>query len=285
MATITFLGRNDDWENLDNWDTHALPVNDDKVIIPEEARSNLTRHVDRGFLDLWSLWVHPGYKGNIGSEGAPLKLMIAGAPGYYGPCLLMNGSGTVHLSPTWGTGPLVVNSPGNRRALVVGGEKNITSLSIVAGDVELRSDYAPAAGMDVFMVGAPNRGIGRGGRNAKQGPTLIDRSAAGILKLVLQSGNVEYHGDIQTIRMNGGHLTAHPSSSTNEVYMNGGRFIYNATPDPLGALTLLGGLVDTTQTSAAKEIIGLYRAREGTLLRSSNLTVTNEFTIFDVPTD
>ena len=280
MATITFLGRDNDWENPDNWDTHAPPIKDDKVIFPHFAKSSLMRHIDRGFLDLWSIWIHPGYKGDIGCEGNPLKLYLGGAAGYYGPHLLHNGSGQVHLEATWNSGDVVVNAPGNKRALIIEGAEDFNRLSCLAGHVEVSAGYTGAIS-EVWLLESP-----RGGRGAQRQPdvSFIDRSASGVAELMMRRGTVEYFGDIPTIKVHGGHITAHRASSTAIVDQHDGEFIYNASPDILGALCLWGGTFDTTQTSDVKAIIGVWEAPASNLLRSEHLTVTNECTLFDSAT-
>jgi len=280
MATITFLGRDDDWENPDNWDTHAPPIKDDKVIFPHFAKSSLMRHIDRGFLDLWSMWIHPGYKGDIGCEGNPLKLYLGGAIGYTGAGLLHNGAGELHLNTTWGSYPIVVNTPGNKRALTLSGDGIVSHLICMAGHTTIAADRTGAI-TDVWILESP-----RGGRGAQRQPdvSLIDRSASAIAELMMRRGTVEYFGDIPTIKVHGGHITAHRASSTALVDQHDGEFIYNASPDLLGVLSLWGGTFDTTQTSDAKTITTLYEAPASNLLRSEHLTVTNEHTLFDSAT-
>ena len=282
MATITFLGRDDDWENPDNWDGHALPVDADDVIVPRTARSSLIRHVDRRGdsggvgLALNSFIVHRGYRGDIGGEGAPFCASVNNATVTL-PSIICRGTGSVHFAdiglPV--ASKILVNSPNQRNALQLmstTGHSAIGALTVVNGHAHAVGDFGVIDTLLVATRPAPSTPVQSVAR------VSLSNNAA-VLYGYMGSGEVECKGTCTSLTMCGGTWRQGDKAITVNV-VGGGRFILNSTTVQ-NTVYLMGGVYDTTESDEPKTITSLYKFPSATLKKSDGLTIANAFDVFD----
>ena len=277
MATITFLGRDDDWENLDNWGGHALPVDDDDVVVPETAKSSLMRHLNRrgdsggAGLDLNSWYVHPGYRGNIGCEGNPLRCIVQNAAALGKLSISHEGSGRFYYSAESGTGInttahiAMTGAPGTSR-MILSGDSYSGDLYINRGALEMSPLCTDPPGSVWLGAYAPYA------RDA----VLVAHSmgALDIDDLYVLGGRAMIACNISHAYLRGGSLT---QNNNRIVYAHVGgsaQCIYNSS-DNITAMYLYSGLLDFNRTANAKTITSFYQWG-GVFRRNGATTVTTE---------
>jgi len=290
MATITFLGRDDDWENLDNWDGHALPVDADDVIVPRTARSSLIRHVDRrcdsggAGLDLNTFLVQRGYKGDIGSEGAPFCASVNSATTTK-PAITHRGDGTLHfadiaLHVVW---TMLVNSPNHRNAVRLTGTGPVAPIGATLAIVDGHVHIGPSVGSFNRVLLGPKRATNSMSRRAPTSasrpmPRLTTR-AGGLAYVYMRDGEVDSTSVCTEVNLAGGQWTQSDGFVTTTT-VGQGRFILNSSVvQPL--VYLMGGVYDTTQTDDAKAITNSYKYPSAVFKKSDSLTITKEYSMFD----
>lgn len=138
MAVRTWEGTSNDWADTGNWSGGAIPVDGDDVIFPSTNSQSVTANVDRssGDLNLHSIYVAPGYGGEIGTSASPLRCGVGsnsstssirhyGAKAFYWANEQDTASDTCPL--------IIVNSRNKDMAMSIAGDQAITRILIVRG--------------------------------------------------------------------------------------------------------------------------------------------------------
>ena len=283
MALNVFLGRTTHWPDVSNWSLGAIPIDAHDVLIPDTTQTPLLTGLDRtgdgaNGLDLKSFYVDQGYHADIGSLGHPLKCTVDNG-GSITPSLLHQGSGTLHFDSQKGgaganTTKMVVCNSRNlsetRPAMVISGGTSIGTIGLSGGHLHLSAGYTAVAVNNVFMAQD-------GGRQA------MLTVSANIQFLRFADGVVNVTTSPSAVVMSGG-VYVQIAGATSSLYLSGGLVLWN-TSTGLASLYLQGGTVDTTRTAVPKVITNLYKWPTGILLRSPQLTVTNEYKPFGLDTD
>ena len=155
MATRTWLDAGTspgDWGSTTNWSGGAVPVSNDDVVIASGSR-DITGSLNQSAVNLNSLKITSGYKGNIGGPGASLQINVTGASPtncqfamggqfiYFsgntaaaaGCKVDSTGTGTMYITG----GTLTGSGAGTGAALTCGKQGNLvlTGVTIASGDV------------------------------------------------------------------------------------------------------------------------------------------------------
>jgi len=200
MATRRWLGVDGDWNNVLNWSGGAVPVDNDDVVI-DAGSIDITGNLNQAGVNLNSLTVTTGFKGNIGTNGTSLTIDANGASptgvkiSMSGAYIYWNGTSTANIT-IGSTGPGAFYMTGGSFSGVsfIGGS---TGKCYILSGVTMGTVYTAGASLDVTP--AFTTGIFNGGNS-------VVRADVTTLTLGTNAGcTLEGSGvDVTTAHVNGG---------------------------------------------------------------------------------
>ncbi len=150
MATLIWLDVDGNWANVNNWNKVgtgvgvAIPVDGDDVVINYGSK-DITSGLNQSGVDLKSLNITSGYRGNIGTNGTSLQISVdyAGATAFRvamgGQYIYWSGTSTVDINiGSTGTGGFYITGGDNTGHSVIGGQsgKIIIGSGVTLGDIK-----------------------------------------------------------------------------------------------------------------------------------------------------
>lgn len=274
MATRYWLGVSTDWEDTNNWTANDTPDDGDDVIFPATSRqsclANLDRTGDTGAagLDLGSIYVQPGYMGQIGTASNPLKCTVNGEIKHRGANSFYWSNSTGSGGHTTGTVMVDATTAPGKVAMHCGGSQSITRCFFASGDIGM-SCTGILTNMDLTRS-----------RNGGAGPRVRFEDGAYVpLEIFINGGSVinDGGGATATIYVVQGKYTCLTAAATQNVYIAAGG-VCDWRSDATITTAIVAGKLDMRKLKVATTITNLYVMGSGQLLYDDNLvTITNDF--------
>lgn len=248
------------WELAANWTPAVIPAASERVLIPAGTQSiDATGANDKA---LTSLYIAPGYTGNIGASGTRLTMSAVD--------LVHKGSGKIWLTEGAGTTTnVVIDAPGNNDAIDISG--SLTNFYLIRGTATL----AGSGSYTLIVVGH---------RNSQAGDaTLTISGSGGTQTRVLQYGGRITNGSIvTTLDQLAGEFIQQVGTAITTANVGGGgtaRLQYESNSTMTTARTLAGGTLDVAKNrNAVVTVTSLFQFPGSVLIEDPQLlTVTNRF--------
>ena len=248
------------WELAANWTPAIIPATTQRVLIPAGTPSiDATGMVDK---DLTSLYVMPGYTGNLGTTSVRLTVSAVD--------LVHKGSGKLCLSEGAGTTTnVVVDAPGNTDAIDITG--SLTNLYLLRGAATLSG----AGSYTLIVVGH------RGGQSGDTSMTIS--SSGGTQTRILQyGGRIINSSLVTTLDCVAGEFIQQVGTAITTANVGGGgqaKLQYESNSTMTTCRVLHGGVVDMLRNrNAIVTVTSLFQLPGSDFLDDSQLvTVTNRF--------
>ena len=257
-----------------NWSNGAPAAGGNAIFDGAYSTASVTLGLDRtgdtagAGLDLASIVVNANYTGDIAASGNPL---ILGATN-----VIHRGSGAIYLKGDGGTSEvgidnIVIDSPSMSAAVLYAG----TNAANVYTRVYVRSGGATLASSFELGSGSTAR-IAVGGHPLRQAYLTVSAGNAASVATVFANGQLTSTRQLTTIFQKGG-LVTYSGASITDLYMFGGRFVYNSDSPTysLGRVRGFGGTLDLLQTYQQKTISSLERDANFQLLYNPSIHLVN----------
>lgn len=240
-----WLGFNGDWNNTSNWSQGAKPGANDVAIFDKTSSTSVTTNLDQSGQAFAQMLVKPGYSGNMGSQGAPLRIDITLG------ILVWRGSGQGFINPKAGTFPNVVCDVAhgyqtNRYDLVLGGMGvgiggELSQFAVKRGNVNVMGDISFAG--RTYILGDAARLVMEPTLGATEPPHIMCAAGELINSRPLAANQVLIVGDRSRVTQIGALL-----ATTHVVVIGNGKFKYLPTsaPGTSPLLSAIGGVYDQT---------------------------------------
>lgn len=260
MGVKTWAGSTDDWETAGNWAEAAIPVDGDDVIFPGTSSQSVLSNVDQSDVDLnlHSIFVAPGFGGDIGTSASPLKCVVGSGTN---PSVRHYGSKPFYFSSESDLGvddtdTIIINSPNRDGAMEIGCTSGIGAILIGRGAYTLK---ATATGQIDNVIQS------------------FTRHPESDTKGTIESGA----NDIQSITVHGGTLTDNDGTAGGgadaSIRVLGGRYVITASTGTFYLYIGPNGMVDHRGggTLTAVHLAGLLTFENS----STQTTITDLFRI------
>ena len=256
MATCIWQSQDGDWSNTESWSTGTVPagVGVDAAIFTGASQHPVVSGLDNDGVALTMLRIQPEYRGDIGNEQNPLKLISTK--------VVHKGGGTLWYEDGAGTTALmIIDTPAGHPGVVFMGGV-ITRVQIVRGMMICGS----AAGLITWL-----------GMSTDAAVLHTRRGSGGIAGLHMAAGRASIASDV-VMFMRGGHATIPNDAPSIATWMQlGGTTIDFSQGATLTLLMLLGGIFDTTKRVQGTRTITNARVWPGADFRyvEDRITITN----------
>ena len=141
-----------DWNNTANWTLGAKPGNNHVAIFDGTSSVSVTTNLDQSASAFEQLLVKPGFGGNMGSQGNPLRVDVGTG------VIVWRGRGQGFINPkSTAFANVIVDTPnvfnGSRYNLVLGGvgAGNVAQLAIKRGNANLMGDMRSTG--QIYLLG------------------------------------------------------------------------------------------------------------------------------------
>ena len=266
MATRYWRGTTTAWGTAGNWSGATAPIAGDTVIFDGDGLFNCTTDLDPNIDDLARLIVEPGFTGELGQSGGPLKIVSN--------ITILRGQGRVYLQAEFTGGganldDVVIESPNSDGIFLSDdGTDLITRLAILSGTVSLAANMVAQPFVEILR--SPTMPV----------PTVtINSSANAIAALNVAAGTVTSARAVTAYTQSGGVVT-HSTGAFSATHLKGGTLRYDATDTMAGNTIIEAGATLDVSAMRALTITNLYQHPDGILLKPSDnslITITNEF--------
>lgn len=152
FTTNFWVGATGDFGAAGNWSRGAIPVPGDVAVFDGSSQQSVTSGLDASGDSFGQLLVKPAYRGQIGSQGNPLRISIGTG------VLVYRGAGQAYINPDVGeTAIVIVDTQGNpnRVGLTLGGMGGVKGyvdvLAVKRGRCHVLGDCG--IGNKIFMLG------------------------------------------------------------------------------------------------------------------------------------
>jgi hypothetical protein len=253
VANPTANAGPNDWNTAANWSGSAVPVGDDLVAF-SNGSNDVLYGLDQSGIDLRQFSVTEGFRGNIGTSNAPLKIDTDRSDDAGSESLELGGSGYYYNFQ--GDYP-IVNVTKNSGTLKIKGGLTKTSFTgtAVSGNITLDSSTATTPGNAITVVDVspacfitiPSTATNTGDIVQNSGRIDLFAVTKSAKSSLLLGGNGRFTTkDSGVINTN--------SASTTAISVVGGTYTHESDADFTGGgthLALYGGKVDMTKVRAA----------------------------------
>jgi len=268
------LYNGNDWVDA-SFDPVNIPVSDDEVVIPHDVTGNKTDGADAAHeLDLDLLMTHPGFTGDFGSSGAPIKsaadlIVHQGSGGFYFEC-------TDDGSPNLTTDEVRIEAANNSVIAILGTDAAATlgdfaTIVVARGNLTLDSSIVFTGAGLVKVTSIDNVGTDAILTIAAGAPTLPT--------LRQEGGTSTIHNVVTAFSMTAGTCLKWTAKVTSAI-IHGGTFVYNHTALDADNTTIevhAGATLDLMQNAVQKVIDKVIAHQGSEVLYDKNMHTITDF--------
>ena len=280
MSTPTAAAGPNCWDTADNWDTGAIPVDDDDIIL-EDSDVDILYGLDQSAITADSLAIKRSYTGKIGlpvinesgatdyAEYRETKLKISpdvidiGEGEGDGSALIKLNAGTITTAMT--VYYTASADDENHGAVQFIGTHATNTMTVLRGDVGIATRGGETATVATLTVAYLTN---------KHSDASVECGSGTTITTVTQTGGTtELASNVTTINLSGGTCKIGGTATVTTAYVDGGTFYHKSTGTMTNLYVSASGSADFSRDMGAKTVTNCY-VYTGAAISDPNKVVT-----------